>query len=111
MASININGVTITGNSISVRNKQFYVDGKKIDIEDGPSINIEVHGDVDQINADVCDTVTVQGKAGRVKTMSGDVRCGDVSGSVKTMSGDVSCGRVAGDVSTMSGDVRGVERG
>ena len=39
--------------------------------------------------------------------MSGDVEIhGDVNGDVKTMSGDVDCGNVAGDVSSMSGDIK-----
>ena len=42
-----------------------------------------------------------------IKTMSGDVEIhGDVNGDVKTMSGDVDCGNVAGDVSSMSGDIK-----
>ena len=48
------------------------------------------------------------GTVGRVKTMSGDVHCGDVTGDVSTMSGDVTCGSIAGSAQTMSGDITGV---
>ncbi|MCA7889661.1 hypothetical protein LGM58_41510 [Burkholderia contaminans] len=104
--TIKINGITITGGkAVTVRGGRVIVDGKEVEVGDAKQINIEIHGGVDQVSADSCDSITVNGSAMHVSTMSGDVRCGDVSGSVKTMSGDVHCGSVAGDVSTMSGDI------
>ncbi len=104
--SITINGVTITGGrSISIINGKVTIDGKDV-TPDGNNIKIEVSGDIDQLEADVCEYVKIGGSAGSVSTQSGDVECGPVTGSVKTMSGDVDCsGDIGGSVQTMSGDV------
>ncbi|VVE75886.1 hypothetical protein PCA31118_05085 [Pandoraea captiosa] len=101
-----VNGITITGGKdLNIRNGRVIVDGNEVDVGDAKQINIEIHGEVEHVDVDTCDSIVINGSAGHVKTMSGDVRCGDVSGSVKTMSGDVHCTSVAGNVSTMSGDI------
>ncbi len=106
MASITLNGVTvIAGRSINISNGRVTVDGQDVTGADAKIINIEIHGDVADLSADSCNTIAVTGSVGKVKTLSGDVRCGDVAGSVQTMSGDVSCGVIGGDASTMSGDI------
>ncbi|MDY7537579.1 hypothetical protein QN372_00300 [Undibacterium sp. RTI2.1] len=106
MNKITINGLNISGaRSISINNGRVVVNGKDV-TPDSKEIRIEVHGDIETINADACESISVTGTAGTVKTLSGDVRCGNVSGSVKTMSGDVHCGAISGDVETMSGNIR-----
>lgn len=101
-----IDGREYTGKSIIVGNDgKVTVDGV---LQDGSlvgNIKIDVHGDVESMNAGAGD-VTVSGSCGPVSTMSGDVHCGDVTGNIKTMSGDVTCGAVRGGVGTMSGDIR-----
>lgn len=106
MNKIRINGMSIVGGrNITITNGRVVIDGKDVTGDDTKTINIEIHGDVAELSADVCNTIAISGSAGKVKTQSGDIHCGDVSGSIQTMSGDVSCGAVAGDVSTMSGDI------
>lgn len=106
MNKIQINGMSIVGGrNITITNGRVIVDGKDVTGDDAKTITIEIQGDVAELSADMCTTITVTGTVGKIKTQSGNVRCGDVSGSVQTMSGDVSCGAVAGDVSTMSGDI------
>lgn len=111
-ATIRINGVTINrvtitrGRNIAIHCGQVIIDGRDATPTDTKEIRIEVIGQVESITADACDSLHVSGSAGSVKTMSGDVRCGDVAGSVKTLSGDITCGNVQGDVDTMSGDIR-----
>lgn len=108
MASITINGVTISGSrSVVVRNGQVIVDGKNVTPEDVKEINITVNGNVGKLDVDACQTISVTGDVSSVGTLSGDVTIdGDVKGSVKTLSGDVACGSVGGSVMTMSGDVK-----
>lgn len=109
MATIRINGTTIVteGSNISVVNGSVTVDGKRLDIKDMPVINIAVEGDLKEINADACNRIEVKGNVtGSVKTMSGDVDCGDIGGNVQTMSGDVDAQTIGGSVSTMSGDIK-----
>lgn len=103
--SITINGVSISGNSIRINGGKIIVDGKEINTGDEKYITISVDGNLDWISADSCESITVTGNSGYIKTMSGDVRCGDVDGDVKTMSGDVTCSSVSGSISTMSGDI------
>jgi DUF4097 and DUF4098 domain-containing protein YvlB len=51
--------------------------------------------------------VCISGHAGEVRTVSGDVKCGDVAGNVTTVSGDVQAKTISGNVKTVSGDVNG----
>jgi len=113
MSVIVINGKTYRYNGkISIVNGDVLVNGKKVENyeeleKDQKHINIEIQGEVEKIDVDVCDTITVNGNVKNVKTMSGDVYVkGDIEGDIKTMSGDVDCGNVAGDVSSMSGDIK-----
>jgi hypothetical protein len=108
MNKVTINGVTITGGkSISISNGRVIINGKDV-TPDAKEINISVEGNVERLEADVCEKISVTGNAGKISTMSGDVDVqGSVEGSVQTMSGNVDCsGNVGGNVSTMSGDVK-----
>jgi hypothetical protein len=106
MGTIRINNNSYVGNSITITNGKVIIDGKDVTPE-SKNITISVEGNVDNLNVDACDKVTVSGNATKVKTMSGDVEIhGYVTGDVKTMSGDVDCGNIGGSVSTMSGDVK-----
>jgi hypothetical protein len=105
MATITINGVTYTGDNVSVRNGRVTIDGKETDTADAPRITIEVHGNVSTFECDRCDTASIHGDVGSVTTASGNVQCGDVRGSVQTASGNVNCRDVGGDVRTVAGNV------
>lgn len=106
MSTISVNGVTYSGGrSVTITNGRVVVDGKDL-TPDAKDIRIEVSGNVENITADACNSITVNGSVGEVSTQSGDVKCGDVVGSVSVMSGDVRCGSVGGSVKTMSGDIK-----
>ena len=91
--------------NISVINGKIIVDGKDV-TPDAKEISIEVFGNVDRLQVDECQVVSIAGDAGKVSTMSGKVEVvGDVKGNVSTMSGKVVCGNVGGSVSTMSGKI------
>lgn len=99
-----INGQTYKGSCIQVSNGRVIVDGVEQGVEAGPTIDIQVHGNVEALELE---NGTVRANsAGSVKTVSGDVTCGEVGGSIKTVSGDVNTGAVAGSVSTVSGDIQ-----
>lgn len=108
MSRININNRTYSGNSVVITNGKVIVDGKDVTPEKNErEINIIIEGNIDDLNVDACNKLSVNGNVGSVKTLSGDVDVdGYVSGSVSTMSGDVDCGNVNGSVSTMSGDIK-----
>lgn len=111
--SISINGRTIVvgnGRSVNIKNNEVFIDGRPADLSefgDAKVFNIVINGNVDSIDGEFS-SVVVQGNAGTVKTMSGDVTVeGDTQGSISTMSGDVKVkGSIAGGVKTMSGDIR-----
>lgn len=105
MASININGKEYGGTSIIVRNNKITVNGVDV-TPDSKQVNIVVTGDIDTLNADYCDKITVNGNAKEVQATSGDIECRDVQGDVRTTSGDVECGNVGGSIQTVSGDVK-----
>ncbi len=107
MNSITINGKTIVlsgGSSVQILNGNVIVNGQNVTPE-GKDIRIEIHGNVERLDVDACNQVTVSGSVQKLSTVSGDVKCGDVAGSVQTTSGDVRCKAVRGSVTTVSGDV------
>ncbi|MEL7440909.1 MAG: hypothetical protein AAGJ58_20680 [Pseudomonadota bacterium] len=102
--SVTIDGKTFNGSNISISNNKVIVDGVVQGGELVGDVNVVVHGDVDQLTNT---SGKVEAKSvGNVKTVSGDVSCGNVSGSVQTVSGDVNCGDIKGSVKTVSGDVK-----
>lgn len=107
MNTVTINGKTFSSKrSISVSNGKVVIDGVDLTPE-SKEINITVNGNIDKLEVDACNKVSIVGKVDNVKTMSGDVDIkGDVSGNISTMSGDVDCFNVGGSISTMSGDVK-----
>lgn len=121
--SCNINGVTYTGNNITIVGGKVIIDGvEQESLEESKVLNIIINGNVDKLES--CNEVTVHGDCNSVDSMSGSVTIngnvengidtqsgrvevsGDVGGSVETMSGRVSCGNVAGNIQTMSGNIK-----
>lgn len=107
MNRITINGKTFFEfGDISIVNGRVRIGGKDV-TPDGKEIKISIVGDVDRIDVDMCDELTITGNAGSVHTTSGDVTIsGHVHGGVQTMSGDVDCMDIKGSISTMSGDIK-----
>jgi hypothetical protein len=103
-STVTIDGRTFSGNSISIVNDRVIIDGVEQDGALVGPISITVNGNAESVET-VSGSVEVSGSVGRIKTMSGDVECGDVHGDVGTMSGDVTCGAISGNVKTMSGDI------
>jgi hypothetical protein len=104
---ININGKSYSGNNVVINNNQVIIDGKNVTDEhkDSKTINIVVNGNLNTLDVDVAETVTVNGDAGSVEVVNGNINCGNVKGGVKTVNGDVEAGYVEGGISTVNGDV------
>ena len=109
MASrVTINGVTYTGNrSVAVSNGRVVIDGKDVTPDAAKQISIEVHGDVERLQVDSCEKISVTGDVGSVSTQTGDVDVGgSIDGSVQTQTGDVDCaGSIGGNVNTQVGNI------
>lgn len=107
-SSFKINGKNfVGGKSIVVTNGRVVIDGKDVTPSENKPITIEVTGNVEKLEVDVCSKVTVTGNAGSVKSSQGDIDVrGDVHGDVETKQGSVDIGgSVKGDVETMQGDI------
>lgn len=105
--TIVVNDVCIRGGrNVTIINGKVIVDGKDV-TPDAKEVNISVTGNVEKIEVDDCEKITVTGDVGSVITKSGDVSVGGtISGSVQTISGDVDCkGIISGGVKTVSGDI------
>lgn len=104
--------VVIDGREFKGGNLQIDGNGKVIVdgvVQDGSltgPISVTVHGDVQSLSGNLSE-VSISGHAGEVRTVSGDVKCGDVAGNVTTVSGDVQAKTISGNVKTVSGDVNG----
>ncbi|ACA31493.1 MULTISPECIES: hypothetical protein [Pasteurellaceae] len=91
--------------SMAAGNNVLIVDGQTIALEPSPTINIEVFGNVTNLNAG-SENVRVTGDAKSVSTVSGDVTVdGNVTSNVKTVSGDIHCKSILGKINTVSGDI------
>ena len=105
---VTVNGVTYTGNrSVAVGNGRVVIDGKDV-TPDAKQISIAVHGNVERLQVDSCEKISVTGDVGSVSTQTGDVDVGgNISGSVQTQTGDVDCaGSIGGKDSTQTGDIK-----
>lgn len=105
MSTIIINGNTYSGNSIVVKNGKVLIDGKD-ETPDTKEINISVDGNIEELKVDSCNTVTINGNANIVSSVSGKINVtGNVLGEIQTISGKVNCGNVSGSISSVSGKI------
>ena len=109
-----VNG-NVVGRSIScksangdivINNNGVWVDGIKQDVSQNSEITIIVEGDVKNIDAQICQKISVSGNVGEVKVSTGSVSVkGAISGSVSVNCGSVKCGDIGGSVSVKIGNV------
>lgn len=105
LSTIIINGKRLLGRNLRIEHGNVYVDDNRVELEKGPKIDIVVHGSLDTMEVGTAQSIEVLGSVGKLKTGSGDVKCGNVHGDVTTASGDVQCDDIQGSVTTASGDV------
>lgn len=102
MASFNIDGVSITGTNITIRNGTIIVDGKVI--KDGASGVVEVKvtgGKISKLDTDA--SVSCLDVSGDVHA-GGSVNCDNIGGNVNA-GGSVNCDDVGGNINA-GGSVR-----
>ena len=90
--------------SIIINGNQIIIDGVDV-TPDSKIVNIYITGNVETIDVTSCNDFIVNGNVTKLKTTSGDIKCGNVLGDIKTTSGNVKCGDVTGNISTISGNV------
>ena len=89
-STVTINGVTYSGNSVSIINGKIVVDGEMKDQQlSNMIVNVVVNGDANEVST-VSGDISVNGNVNSVSSVSGDVNVrGGVNGSVSTVSGDI----------------------
>lgn len=102
---ISINGTVFSGRSIKVTNGRVIVDGKDVTPGSATEIQIQVSGDLAELDVDFASSIEVKGAVGKIRSGSGDITCGNITGGAQTGSGDIDCESILGDVQTGSGDV------
>ena len=106
MSTVTINGNTYQGNNIVISNGKVIVNGNDVTPNE-KQIDIVVHGNIEYVTVDACNSLLVNGNSNNISTNSGDVSImGNVQGSIQTMSGDVECSDISGSVSTMTGNIK-----
>lgn len=71
------------------------------------NIVIQVDGDVGNIEADICSSLTINGNVtGDVVNKMGDIKCNDVTGNIKSSMGNVECENIGGNVKTSMGKIK-----
>ena len=121
-----VNGIKYSGSKINITNGKVIIDGKRVDTGDAKEIKIEVHGDIDVLDVDVCEYVTVDGNVGDVKVSQGDITIkgsamdkvtnsqgninigGDLNGDAKNSMGNIKAdGNIYGKPKTSMGSIKG----
>ena len=121
-----VNGIRYEGKSISITDGKVIIDGKRVDTGNAKEIKIEVHGDIEVLDVDICDYVTVDGNVGDVKLSQGDITIkgsamdsvtnsqgditigGDLNGDAKNSMGNIKAGgNIYGKPKTSMGDIKG----
>ena len=108
-ASVIVNGNTVSisaGDNIVINGNRIQVGSQEI-TADGPSITIEITGDVGSVDA--TGTVRVTGNVtGDIDVNSGNIEVGgDVGGDIDSSCGNVTVrGSVAGDVDCSCGNIK-----
>ena len=93
--TITINGVTYTGNNISMRNGKVTIDGVEQDQKISGVVEVRVSGTLASLDCD--SSVTCNDVHGSVN-VGGSITCADVSGSVNA-GGSIKCREVGGNAS------------
>lgn len=85
MGTVTINGVTYTGNNITIRNNNVIIDGKtQYKNKYNNTVNIDIVGNVQNVNCN--GTVSVNG------TVIGDIDCGGSCNIDGDVGGSIDCG-------------------
>jgi len=104
-----LNGKTIvSGNgSIIISGNKVIIDGKDV-TPDTKTINIQVTGNVQELEVDSCENLTISGDCNIVSSANGNISIGgSVGSSVTTSNGDIDiAGSVGGKVTTTNGNIK-----
>ena len=96
--------------NMTINNGKITVDGMSLEEwynrDDIVVINITVNGDVESINADSCDTISINGNANYVNTKNGNVSVsGNIEGNAESKNGNITANTIHGNAETKNGNI------
>lgn len=69
-------------------------------------VNITINGDIDSLDVDSCDTITINGNAANVNTKNGNVRVsGNIEGNAESKNGNITANTIKGNAETKNGNI------
>ena len=91
MGTVSINGKTYTGNNVTITGDSVYIDGKLHDDsnDDSKTINVVVNGDLDSIEVETCNRITVNGDSKFINSKNGNIHASNVFGNIETKNGNI----------------------
>lgn len=96
-----INGQVFSGSNLQISGNKIIIDGKDV-TPDAKVITVKVDGNVNSIDIDCCESFTMTGDAGKIKSTNGNIDIsGNVIGDVETTNGNV-----GGSVKTKNGNIK-----
>lgn len=69
-------------------------------------VNIVVNGDIESLEADSCDTISINGNANNIISKNGNVSVsGNIEGNAESKNGDITANTIQGNAETKNGDI------
>ena len=96
--------------NMTINNGTIIVDGMSIEEWNNRNeilvVNININGDIESLEADSCDTISISGNAINVNTKNGNVIVsGNVEGNAESKNGNITANTIKGDVETKNGNI------
>ncbi len=100
-----INGKIYGGKSISISGNKIIIDGKDV-TPNSKEITIVINADLDSLEVDVCEYITIHGNCNTVESTNGSIKVSkDIKGDVRTTNGNVIAGVIHGNTRTTNGSI------
>lgn len=93
-----------------INNGKITVDGMSIEEWNNRNeilvVNITINGDIESLEADSCDTISINGNANNVVSKNGDVSVsGNIEGNAESKNGNITANTIQGNAETKNGNI------
>lgn len=96
--------------NMTINNGTIVVDGMSIEEWNNRNeilvVNININGDIESLEADSCDTISISGNAINVNTKNGNVIVsGNIEGNAESKNGNITADAINGNAETKNGNI------
>ena len=96
--------------NMTISNGKIIVDGMPIEEWKNRNeilvVNITINGDIESLEADSCDTISINGNANNVISKNGDVSVsGNIEGNAESKNGNITANTIQGNAETKNGNI------